>query len=243
MKKFIPLIFLLATTQCLLAQRHFLVEQHFSAESGLLPGQLVVGNTTYNDLSSALMMAKYKNKSGQTVREEGFYMAAGLFIEIPVTSKLSIRTGGLYMARKFRGFPEGQCETCEGSKAIYFRQRYVDIPLSARYYIIDKRLFLFADAGLTGSILHHTEAYYDDSYMGKPYGHNVDPAPAKKFMLLGTVGFGGGIKMTEVLRLNIAAVYRQGFTPFLDADSYKMKSVGITAGLAFRITYYSINDF
>jgi hypothetical protein len=156
---------------------------------------------------------------------------AGTTVEVALLSRLSVRTGLLYSNRDFTGyFVCYRCYYEQGNPPIpkleTIRQRYLDVPLSARVYLISGRLNLFGDAGLVGNFLIENET--------KVERHEMYQVKSNEFLLSWEGGIGTSYSLNKHIDISLSAVYRSSLTEYLPNDEIQIRSFGVVGGLAYK---------
>jgi hypothetical protein len=156
---------------------------------------------------------------------------AGITTEIALLSRLSVRTGLLYSNRDFTGY--FACYMClyeQGNilipKLETIRQRYLDVPLSARFYLISGRLNLFGDAGLVGNFLIQNGTKVEQ--------HEMYQVNSNDFLLSWEGGIGTSYSLNKHIDVSLAAVYRSSLTEYIPKDEMQIRSFGVVGGLAYK---------
>lgn len=114
--------------------------------------------------------------------------------------------------------------------------RYLEIPLSARYYLITNRKFSFyIRGGLATGILLGSNAIVLNSENGQPV--RVSEGDLKPLILSWTAGAGIYFRINESLYITAEALYRRQFTPLFSvypADK-KYQLPGLKAGMCIKL--------
>jgi hypothetical protein len=216
MKK-LCILFFIATSTVVVAQNVSLknIAITYSADRQYLPDEI-----------SKASLNRYKD-----VKPGNNNFTAGTTVEVGLLSRLSVRTGLLYSNRDFTGY--FVCYMCyyeEGNPPIpkleTIKQRYLDVPLSARFYLISGRLKLFGDAGLVGNFLIENET--------KVERHEMYQINSKDFLLSWEGGIGTSYSLNKHIDVSLAAVYRSSLTEYIPKDEMQIRSFGVVGGLAYK---------
>jgi hypothetical protein len=210
------LVLVIFASSTAFSQSPFKIEQNFMADFALFPERVAVNNNVYEGLSA-----------GYALNPRLAYFGTGITAEYKVASKIFLRTGFGYLYRKMNGY---QIDDPTGNST-WFGLRHFDLSQGIRHYFSTRRLTLYADGGLTGSWLYKNKAYH---VMGKENRTYIDPLPAAKFPLSAYLGVGAGTS-TPIIQLNVAIVYKNGITPYIEGSDYRMKSIGVNIGIAVKI--------
>jgi hypothetical protein len=211
------ILFFVATSTIAVAQNFSLkkIALSYSADRQYLP----------NEISKASLNRYYDVEPGNN------NFTAGVTAEIGLLSRLSVRTGLLYSNRDFTGY--FVCNTCyyeEGKVPVpnleTISQRYLDIPLSARIYLISGRFNLFGDAGLVGNFLIENETQVER--------HEMNRVKSNEFLLSWEGGIGASYSIVKHIEVSLTAVYRSSLTEYLPNDELRIQSFGIVGGLAYK---------
>lgn len=230
MKKILIFIYVAISSVPLIAQNKIKIEPFFSVERSVFPREVNLGNYGYEEATASTISVIKKTTGSST----GFYLSTGAILEYPLNGRLSLRGGISYANRHFKGRRLGECSTCSDEDQIYtnyprsttFRLSYIDIPLSARYYLLSKRFTLYTDAGITTSPRVHGETVIS-AYNAKSGSTHVKDAPTHEVMLMAQFGIGAGMRF-ETGGFNVSGLYRNGITKFATTDNYRFKSWGVS---------------
>lgn len=164
--------------------------------------------------------------------EQSNNFTAGLTSEVSLLSRLSIRTGVTYSNRDFTGyFTCFQCEFVAGSTPFAQRetvqQRYLNVPVAARYYFINKTFSVYSDLGVTGNFLIENTT--------KVYKHDITKVNSNSFLLSGEAGVGVSYTFFRNVEVSVSAVYRHGLTEYIKTDDMEFRSFGVVGGVSYRL--------
>jgi hypothetical protein len=177
------------------------------------------------------------------IRSDGFDMysgiekgrnnfTAGVTTEVSFTKLLALRTGLLYSNRDYTG--KFSCYSCYYEQNIdpfrereTIKQRYLDVPLIARFYVLPGRFSLYADAGLIGNFLieNGTEVYQ----------HDLNKVESNDIILSGEAGVGVSYLLNRKIEVSLTAAWRNSLTEYHPKDDMQLRSLGVIAGLAYRL--------
>jgi hypothetical protein len=236
------LIFIVVLSSATLsAQNMIKIEPFLAIEGGRFPSTITLGDYAYVHAAASTVVFSPYNRIRAQGSSQGYYPSIGATFEYPVTKRFSFRAGIAYANRHFKADRIGSCVGCEENLDSYpvetiFRLGYIDIPLSARFYFLSKRITLYSDAGLTTSPRLHNETVIERfTGMSKPDNLHIHDAPFHEIMLMAQFGMGAGIKFNRS-GINLSGVYRNGLTKFAATNSYRFKSWGVNLALFFKIS-------
>lgn len=157
-----------------------------------------------------------------------FTFTTGIISLFAVTPALDIGAGLAYSKKDYSGTIS--CHVCDFGFKIEpqtaIRQRFVEIPLFIRYGIINNRVGLHIEAGMTSSYLTGDirTQYYEEELPS-----------TKSFLLSGHLGLGLEMALREGITLGLTPIYRRSLTDFYEESGFKFQSLGITTGVIYQI--------
>jgi hypothetical protein len=166
---------------------------------------------------------------GYSSLERGNNFTAGVTTELKLYSRLSLRTGLLYANRDYTGI--FMCATCNydmmitNSERQAIKQRYLEVPAIARFYLVQKQFGLFADAGVTSNFLVQNQS-----------SSNIGDSEIKSnnFILNAEVGVGVSYTIVKYIEISITTVYRNSITTYIYTDDMQLRSFGVMGGISYR---------
>lgn len=222
-----------------MAQGKFKIEPVLSVHFPMLPSSINLGGKVYDGLEASLISMRSSSDGAGANRSLGFQG------EIPITPMLSFRMGAAYAPKDFIGQRTEPC-SCDSQTAaepIMFKQRYVDVPLSLRYYISAKRLILFAEAGGVVNVLTRNKTQYVEyGYASKWYVSDIEGVKLSEYMIGINGGIGIGYSFNERLDVILTTTYRQVLTEYTPTDDYRPAAVVAGLGLAFKFGKEELQD-
>jgi opacity protein-like surface antigen len=185
-------------------------------------------NENTKDLRLGLLLTLDDNRSPENFRYEDYIgysvdynktsYRIGLSVEYFIKNRLSINSGLNYSNKDFTG--TYYCAVCDIIGPIYpetIELRFIEIPLSFRYYFFPNKLRLFTDLGINNQFVL-TKDKIDKSY---------------------TLGlkFGGGIEynLNQNLSIELMTEYLKGITNLLDASNFKVDYLSLGIGIQKRL--------
>jgi hypothetical protein len=231
MKRIVGVIFFSSFSIIAMSQGRFKIEPSLSIHVPMLPSSINLGGHVYNELSPALVSMRSESIGSGVNRSVGFMG------EIPVTKKFSIRLGAAYAPKDFVGHRTEPC-SCDSRTAeepIIFKQRYVDVPLSMRFYLSAKRWIVFAEAGAIVNILVRNKTQYVAwGYASKWYVSDIHGITLNEYMVGVNGGIGAGYSLHKRLDVILTTSYRQVVTEYTATDDYRPRAIVATLGLAIK---------
>lgn len=232
MKRIVSVIFFSLCISSVMAQGRFKIEPLFSVHYPLFPSTMRLGSKDYKNFEASFA-SYYRGTLGGTVNR-----SIGFQGEVPVHPRLSIRIGAAYSPKDFTGDRVAPCN-CNSETAkepIMFKQRYVDVPLSIRYYVHAKRTFVFVETGavLNVLVMNKTRFISHDQY-SKSHVSSIDDISLNKYMVGVSAGAGVGYAFTPRIDLSLAVSYRQVLTEYAPTDNYRPAVIVANVGLSVKI--------
>jgi hypothetical protein len=167
---------------------------------------------------------------GYSSIERGNNFTAGINTELKLHSRLSLRTGLLYVNRDYTGI--FMCATCDYDMMLNYvpgretiKQRYLEVPAVARFYFVQKPFGLFADAGIASNFLVQNQS---SSNMGD------SEIKSNNFILNAEVGVGVSYTIVKYIEISITTVYRNSITTYIYTDDMQLRSFGVMGGISYR---------
>ncbi len=173
--------------------------------------------------------------------EPDFGYTAGVNLSYQVNGWLGLEAGLHFANKGYKSswIPSTNIQGAQLGKARYFDHfYYLDIPLTAKFYILQKRLRLFATAGLSPSIYLDGNYYFEIKYVnGEEKTQNSEsPLSARAINLVMLAGLGIGYNISNKISLRLEPIYRRSLTSI---NSNPMKfylwSIGVNAGMYYRL--------
>ncbi|TRX48070.1 PorT family protein [Fulvivirga sp. M361] len=197
----------------------------FSQDSPLPLGRWKIGLVFSPDTyfgSPTILTDRY---SGHEIETSEFTFTTGIIGLFTVNPKLDIGSGISYSKKDVSGLPF--CHVCDFGFPIeeqVLKQRFVEIPLFIRYRILNNKIGLYIETGLTTSYL--TEDI-KTKYELEPNTNN--------FLLSGHVGLGIDMALEDRIIIGLTPVYRQSLTEFYSTSDFHFRSFGVMSSIAFRL--------
>lgn len=232
MKKLVVCIFFCLTAFSSMGQSKFKIEHLYTHLFPFVPSSITFGDKEYNRLNPSLFSSHNSLSGGYANR------ATGLVFEMPLTSKLSTRLGAEYVSRDFMAYlacPDGHCFPGEDVPML-FKQRYIDVPLSVRYYVATKKLMVFTEAGAVLSILTTKKGHWKNSEsMGKEWSMRpIEGFKINNKMLGVMAGVGIGHSFDNRVDLLFTTSYRHIVTEYMPGDEYRPHAIVADISVAYR---------
>jgi hypothetical protein len=101
--------------------------------------------------------------------------------------------------------------------------RFIEIPVFIRYKILDKKVDLHVEAGLTSG------------YLPKEFRIYGGPVPTNRFQFGGQVGLGLNLDLGQRITLSFSSDFKQSFTNLLVDSNFKFRSIGLSTGIMYKI--------
>jgi hypothetical protein len=158
---------------------------------------------------------------------------AGITTEIKLLSRLSLRTGLLYSNKDYTGYfgcPQCYYDVMPGYSWDYpretIKQRYLEIPATARFYFVQNRLNVFGDIGVVNSFLVDNQ-----STNGNIEGSEVK---SNNFIFQAEAGVGVSFTIVRYIEISITTVYRNSITTYIATDDMQLRAFGVVGGISYR---------
>ncbi len=232
MKRLVALALLCTLVTSAIAQGRFKIEPVFSIHFPQFPSSIMLGDRRYTNLEASFV-SYYRGSTGGY-----FNRSLGFQGELPITKRLSARIGAAYAPKDFIGDRSEPC-ACDAETAkepIMFKQRYVEAPVSMRYYILAKKWIVFAEGGLVYNrlVLNKTRYISHDGYGGKTSVSSIEGITLNENMFALTAGVGFGYSFNERLDLMLSSNYRRVVTDYTSTDSYRPRAIVFNIGVAIK---------
>jgi len=171
-----------------------------------------------NNLSSEYLVT-YGNINGYSIKYDKFNYTIGLISEYKLKTRLIFQTGIEYSNKDFTGI--FNCATCFPDPWEYAKetinQRFIQIPVGIKYYIIDKKIKLSFKTGLNNNL----------SVKNK--------LENKKYFLEGFVGSEIEFEIIDKWSLGFGFQYNKSLTDLYDDKKFKIQSNGIFLNVIYGI--------
>ena len=166
---------------------------------------------------------QYKNKLSY-----GF----GLNIAYKFNDAFALNVGVMETMRRF--YRKEICFDCDNgfNYESDITNKYIEVPVSASYYVINKRLDLFFNLGFTTSILHASREERN-SITGEYFEFNTK-SDYNNFLLGCMGGTGINYNLNYRLSLGLNAAYRMHFMNVSDYVPLKMSGLSASTGLYYK---------
>jgi hypothetical protein len=119
------------------------------------------------------------------------------------------------------GVPD--CPFCD-SGSIEQEQRYVEIPVTTRFVVLDKKTDVYIDAGFTGNFL-----LPNDEKKNK-YTESLN-----KFMAAARAGAGVRSDLGKRFDVSFGCAYGYSFTNMVKNNDFKLRAFSITTAVSYRL--------
>ncbi len=172
--------------------------------------------------------------------EPDFGYTTGLNLNYQFNAWLGLEAGLHFANKGYKSswIPSTNIQGARLGEARYFDHfYYLDIPLSAKFYILQNRLRLFATAGLSPSIYldynYFDEFKYDN---GEEETYKSESSmSANTINLVMLAGLGIDYRISDKISLHLEPIYRRSLMPInSDAMEYYLWSIGVNAGVYYR---------
>ncbi len=156
----------------------------------------------------------------------------GLDVVLSFSDKFKVSTGLFYSKKKFER--TDYCYTCDVdyTPVSDFVASYYTIPINAWYYFTDKRLDIFAIAGINNSFSSSVKEFRT-AYSGKIDEFNSKD-DFKKYLFGLNVGFGLNYNLTYRLSAGLNSIFTFIPSQFGVAPELKLNTLGIQTVLYYR---------
>jgi hypothetical protein len=159
-----------------------------------------------NNLSSEFL-ADGGNGNGFTTDYNQFNYTVGLIAQYQLKTKFFLESGIEYSNKDFTG--RYSCPSCDyGFPKEVISQRFLEIPILLKYYLIDKKFNLVIVPGLINGFSIQNELVNNG------------------YLLSGTIGAEIGYELIQNWNFQLGADYSSSLTHFYVDDNYNLKSNG-----------------
>ena len=192
------------------------------------PSKLSVGVNFSPDYCYRLI---YNDQFGYTAsninNQAKIAYTAGLNIKYKLTKYLNIETGILFsdkgqkasMSSPFWITPDGKIQPSSNVKSTY-HYYYIDIPLKANMYILNKKIKIYFSAGISTNVFlgKKTKSIYtysdgsNETILSKSYNSKNIPSVELAFLL----GLGISYNVTNKIFICLEPTYKQFIRPLVD---------------------------
>jgi len=179
-----------------------------------------------------------------------FGYSTGANILYSISSRLSVESGAFYTNKgwKTKEVPlineyvqspsNGPGPVISGSIRAMYSFNYLDIPLKVNYVFLNKRVKLFATAGIVADIFLSSKRTAFITEYGKERKSSVTDNNFNSLSLSATAGIGAAYSFTRHLSLRVAPTYTRMLTPILNApDKYYLWSAGLNIGVVYNLQH------
>ncbi|MDY7395410.1 outer membrane beta-barrel protein [Aureibaculum sp. 2210JD6-5] len=138
----------------------------------------------------------------------------GAEIEFSLNPKFSIQSGVTYTNRDFTGtYYCAVCDFIVAPQPEDINQQFLEIPLSAKYYFIPKKVLLFTEVGLVNQFIIKNELNENN--------YNIS---AK-------IGLGIGYQFNNHFSIEVATDYQNGISNLYKNSNFKQQILGFKVGI------------
>ncbi len=165
------------------------------------------------------------NYVGYDLNRSPFKFSTGIIASLAVKPKIDIGTGIIFSKKDFSG--TGYCHVCMSDfiymppQPVTIKQRYLEIPVFVQYNILNKKLDLHLQAGLTSGFL-----------TSKPTGELISH---NKFLFGGQLGIGMNLDLGQRFNLSWTTLYRHPLKNFSDENYRLLRTFSFVTGVSYRI--------
>jgi hypothetical protein len=169
------------------------------------------------------------------LEQSGPSYTTGIQAQVKIASRWWISTGVAYSRKDYSA--NVSCPNCvylTFTSSLYssypqvatIPQQFIEVPALMRYYVVQKKFILYAEAGLTANFLMQNSpaGMYD-------YATGVD---VKSFIVGGQIGIGTGYTIGKAFEINLGTVYRNSITEYVDSSDTRLRSFGAIASVAYK---------
>ncbi|MCF6169060.1 hypothetical protein [Lutibacter sp.] len=172
-----------------------------------------------NNLSSKYLTTDGNINGYSNIVYNEFNFTSGIIAEYSVSSKLNILSGILYSKKDFIG--TYNCATCDiiypfpGYSPELIKQRFLEIPILLKYFLINDRFNLSFVSGLNNGFVVENDLKNN------------------RYVLNGVIGLEIGYEFIEKWNIQLGTDYRKSLTHFYNDKNYNFK----LNGLYFKILH------
>lgn len=158
------------------------------------------------------------------IKTKSLNYTAGVLTQFRVAKNFELGSGLLYSNKDVYG--SFNCPNCDMiGWSVQLKQRYLEVPVTARLIIPGKSIGFYTEAGFITSASVTND--YDESIVGNQMN---------RFMFGGQVGLGGIFSLRR-FDFSLGGSFRRSFTDTYkgDRNNYKLTSIGVTAAAYYRL--------
>ena len=185
---------------------------------------LILSNQSSKKIKIGLFYSLDKNlsdKSQSNSKYEGYAAdynkhnySLGTEIEYKLNSKFSIQSGVTYSNRDFTGtFYCHVCDFIAAPQPEDINQQFLEIPLTAKYYFLSKKVLLFAEAGFVNQFTIKNKLNENN------YNANAKAA------------LGVGYQFDNSYSIEISTNYQSGISNLYKNSNFKQQLLGFKVGI------------
>ncbi len=170
--------------------------------------------------------------NGYNLERSYFNYVVGIVGQFPITQKLDIGTGITYSQQDLKG--TYYCAYCNSLpfEPERLNLRFLEIPVFIQYNLLNSKIKLHVQAGFIGSYLISRPDLNLYNRQDLNYASNTSfNRPLSK----GFLGIGTNIDIGKKINFQLTPTYRYSFNYLFNDTNLKMHSLGITAGMTYRI--------
>lgn len=210
MQKIFVLFYLMVFTVC---YSHAQIENQ-KQDQNLKIGVSVQLNSILNDENYAI-----GDGIGYVIQKHKKYFSFAADIEYVISDKFSLLSGLSYTYRKFDG--QWYCAVCNWvgpwPEPEQFKQQFLAVPATVRYYIFNQRTQLFGEAGVLNQFTLTNEL------------------DEKKYLLKGYLGTGIGYHIWKRMLIELSVNYQPAFDKLYSNSNYKYQILAFKLGLKWPL--------
>ena len=181
-------------------------------------GKFRIGLITSLEKNLSSEDVAFDEYTGYSAEYDKINYRIGINLEYAVIENLTINTAVNYSNKDFTG--TYYCAVCDfflipTPEKINFR--FIEIPITAKYYFLPKKIRLFGEAGINNLISLNNEVIENSYSLG--------------------IRLGGGIEYnaTPKLAFQVSSDYNLGMTKMSKESGYKINSLAVGIGVARRL--------
>lgn len=149
----------------------------------------------------------------------------GIGVDYFINENISISSGVNFSNKDYEAIY--YCVSCFSPDLQYTKLRYLELPLCGAYHLNFNKFDVFGQIGIVNHITVKRDIQFNDQ--------EVLQESVNEYYLSGKIGIGISYPVFGKHRLFVSSDYVTGFTDVFENYNYKIKTLGIRAGVQFLL--------
>lgn len=195
--------------------------QVHSENGGLNTSSFRMGVTGSIEVNLAPERFALANGTGYETTYDHFNYSVGPLLEYRLSGLFFLTLGLTYSNKSFTG--TYYCDYCDfGSPSLpeKVKLKYLEIPITGRYYFDFKKIRPFGEIGLVNQLVI-------DAENSNPQNRSDASTLNGHYFMAGKLGVGGEIRASPTLSVQLGVAYIQGFINLEKRSDYNTKTLGV----------------